>query len=190
MMASKPSCPTRRTNRGVSLIIVLIMMIIIVITAATAMRSATSEQRATNNQRVEAMALQYAEAALRFCEFEMATKADGSRYGNINYPNIRGTSPSPPYPAPSSTGWEDPLTWTSTTTGLSSASRTTIPDTALQLNPADVVLPLTRPECIVENMTGGYGYVITARGYSPDYTRDGSGNTLTGSVVWLQSFTQ
>jgi hypothetical protein len=29
--------------------------------------------------------------------------------------------------------------------------------------------------------------VVTARGFSPDYARDGAGNTTNGAVVWLQS---
>ena len=83
MNAFKVSLAPRRASQGVSLIIVLIMMIIIGITAATAMRSATSEQRATNNQRVEAIALQYAEAALRYCENEMK-KANSLRVSTLH----------------------------------------------------------------------------------------------------------
>ena len=30
-------------------------------------------------------------------------------------------------------------------------------------------------------------YIVTARGFSPDYSEDANGRTLTGSVVWLQS---
>ena len=69
----------RRTPKsaesGISLIIVLILVVVIGITASSAMRSATNGQRVTNNVRMDNMAQQYAEAALRFCEAQMAIPA-------------------------------------------------------------------------------------------------------------------
>lgn len=180
MIDSKVSMIKHRASRGVSLIIVLIMMIIIGITAATAMRSATSEQRATNNMRMEASALQYAEAALRFCENEMKA-APASRVSTLQTANIASTAVTAPGP-----GWLDPATWTGTT-GVSSASRTTVPNAIIK-DSTDTVLPIKSPECIVENLSGS-GVVITARGFSPDYLADGSGFTIGGAVVWLQSIT-
>lgn len=170
-----------RNSRGVSLIIVLIMMVIIGITAATAMRSATSEQRATNNQRVEATALQYAEAALRYCESELI-KPDGSRISSLQSANIVNSTPG-------STAWEDVSSWPPSVSGGAAASRTEVPDPQLQITASEVALPTKKPECVVENMAG-YGYVVTARGFSPDYHADGTGKTDRGAVVWLQSFTQ
>lgn len=181
MTTFNPSSAHRRHNRGVSLIIVLIMMIIIGITAATAMRSATSEQRATNNMRVEASALQYAEAALRYCENEMK-KSPASRPSTLQTASIYTSTG----PGPTVSGWGDPATWTGSS-GRASASRTEVPDSVIQ-DSTDTVLPNQNPECVVENMSG-YGMVITARGYSPDYAKDGSGITTSGAVVWLQSIT-
>lgn len=177
MIASLKIATKRCTQRGASLIIVLIMMIIIGITAATAMRNATSEQRATNNMRMEATALQYAEAALRFCENELK-KASASRVSTLQNANIATTS----YGA-STSGWQDVASWTGST-GRSSASRTVVPDSVIK-DTDDTVLPNNKPECVVENMSG-YGIVITARGFSTDYTAS-SGVTTSGSVVWLQS---
>ncbi len=170
----------RKNCAGISLIIVLIMMIIIGITASVAMRSAASEQKATNNQRLEATALQYAEAALRYCENQMKL-ADSLRPSTLQAVNIKNTSP-----GPTSSGWEDVNTWTGTT-GRASSSRTTVPNTIIQ-DTTDTVLPNKSPECVVENMTG-WGMVITARGFSPDYAADSNGNTTSGAVVWLQSIT-
>lgn len=169
----------RQPQRGISLIIVLIMLIIIGITAATSMRTATSSQRATNNLRVEASALQYAEAALRFCENELL-KADALRVATLREVYIPVTTF-----GPTNSGWEDTATWTGAG-GRASATRTTVSDTAIK-NSTDTVLPNKKPECVVERMTG-YGTVVTARGFSPDYTADGAGKTATGAVVWLQSF--
>lgn len=171
----------RRRSQGVSLIIVLILMIIIGITASTAMRNATSEQRATNNQRMEASALQYAEAALRYCEIQMKISPASDR----SDASLKGTIPGPLAPGPTTSGWQDPATWTGTT-GRASATRTTVPDTAIK-NTANTVLPFKKPECVVEIGTG-VGMVITARGFSPDYEADSNGFTKSGAVVWLQSF--
>lgn len=180
MNAFKVSLAPRRASQGVSLIIVLIMMIIIGITAATAMRSATSEQRATNNQRVEAIALQYAEAALRYCENEMK-KANAARVTTLQNANIYASTG----PGSTTAGWEDPATWTSSG-GRASASRTSVLNSTIQDSATQTDLPIKNPECVVENMTG-YGIVITARGFSSDYHADSSGFTDRGAVVWLQS---
>lgn len=178
MTVFKQSTPSRHLNRGVSLIIVLIMMIIIGITAATAMRNATSESRATNNMRMESIASQFSEAALRYCENELK-KDTATRVSTLQNANIVTTSF-----GPATSGWQDTATWTGTT-GRSSASRTTVLDATIQ-DTSDTVLPTKKPECVVENMSG-YGIVITARGFSPNYAADGSGNTTSGAVVWLQS---
>lgn len=170
------SAPKRRASRGVSLVIVLIMMIIIGITAATAMRTATSEQRATNNQRVEASALQYAEAALRYCESELA-KDNASRIASLQNTNI-------PHSTPADLVWVLPTSWNDP----GAATRITVPDDKLQINAAHSVLPFFRPQCVVEQ-NSVQGLLVTARGFSPDYTRDGLGQTLTGAVVWVQSAT-
>lgn len=73
MQTPRKPFANKRASRGISLIIVLIMLVIIGITGATAMRTATSEQRATNNLRMETIAQQYAEAALRICEGQNET---------------------------------------------------------------------------------------------------------------------
>lgn len=180
MIAHHTPLASRRASRGISLIIVLIMMIIIGITAATAMRSATSEQRATNNMRVEASALQFAEAALRYCEDQMK-KNSGDRVSTLQTSAIGAATTF----GPTTSGWEDPLTWTGAT-GRKSSTRTTVPDSVVK-DTSNTVLPNKKPECVVENMTG-YGVVITARGFSPDYDVDTStGYTKSGAVVWLQS---
>jgi Tfp pilus assembly protein PilX len=174
------SVPGRRRVRGISLIIVLIMLVIIGITAATAMRSATSEQRATNNLRMEGTAQQYAEAALRYCEAQLQL-ADAGRVATLKTAVIPTTTFA-------LSGWEDPATWTGGA-GRASASRTPVP--AGQISDANTVVPPTLPECVAEVQTVGSPTftitVVTARGFSPDYARDGAGNTTNGAVVWLQS---
>lgn len=181
MTARKMTSRGPHKSRGVSLIIVLILMIIIGITASTAMRNATSEQRATNNQRMEATALQYAEASLRYCEAQMKLPA-ASRVLTL-----QGTIPGPLAPGPATSGWEDPLTWTGAL-GKASSTRTVVPNNVIQDSALTTVLPTRNPECVVETQTGG-ATVITARGFSTDYEAvPVTGETRRGAVVWLQSF--
>lgn len=170
----------RRNGRGVSLIIVLIMLIIIGITASTAMRSANSEQRATNNQRMASVAQQYAEAGLRFCESQLK-KADGARESTLQSGSIPNSTDSAP-------AWKVVTNWT----GGSVNGRATVPTT--DISNTDTVAPAKSPECFIETLTdsatGAVAKVITARGFSPNYTGDSGGKTTNGTVVWLQSIIQ
>lgn len=175
---------SRRANRqsGVSLIIVMIMVVVIGLTSAAAIRNATSGERATNNIRLQNLAQQYAEAALRYCETEVA-KADVNRVATLTNANIIETE----FADPNGAGWSNADTWTGT--GGASASRTTLPIARIQ-STASSVTPATLPQCVAERQVladGGKVMVITARGFSPGYTKDSSGNTTSGSVVWLQS---
>jgi len=48
--------------------------------------------------------------------------------------------------------------------------------------------PAKAPQCLIEgNLSLAGVYVVTARGFSPDYSEDEKGHTASGSVVWLQS---
>lgn len=174
----------RSASQGISLIIVLIMLVIIGITSATAMRSATSEQRATNNLRAEATAQQYAEAALRYCEDQIRNVPDAGRNAKLKLAVIPttafGTAPL----------WDSAASWA---TGAGAASRVIL--TAAQIGDANTTAPTFPPECMVE-MQGLSAVdatrtvaVVTARGFSTDYARDDAngGVTTKGAVVWLQS---
>ena len=180
-MAKNTSTLLRRSQCGVSLIIVLIMLVIIGLTSAAAIRNATSGEKLTNNIRVQNLAQQYAEAALRYCEAEVG-KADLSRTSTLAEANLITVAVGDP------TEWGKPATWLGT--GGAFASKTELPLT--QVKSADSSFqPSKLPECVVEKQTlpdTNIVYVITARGFSPDYTADSTtGKTTGGSVVWLQS---
>lgn len=174
-------------QRGVSLIIVLIMLVIIGLTSAAAIRNATSGEKVTNNIRLQNLAQQYAEAALRYCETELGkspaiaapTGRMGTTLADANIQTVvAGGAPL----------WNQSVTWIGT--GGASATRTTLP--ATQISSTDGAFqPATRPQCVVEKQTladASIAYVITARGFSPDYLADTTtGKTTNGSVVWLQS---
>jgi len=179
-----PVGPPAARQAGVSLIIVLIMLVIIGLTSAAAMRNATSGQKVTNNIRLQNLAQQYAEAALRHCEAEML-KADADRVGTLAEANITTT---PVGTADAATGWGRAASWTGA--GGIAATKTTLPEARVKSLDSSF-RPSRLPECVVERQglaDGSLAYVITARGFSPGYTADGvSGVTTAGSVVWLQS---
>lgn len=171
----------RSTQAGVSLIIVMMMLVIIGITSAAMIRNATSSEKLTNNIRVQYLAQQYAEAALRYCESELS-KADASRVATLAEVNIVQTA------FGGTAAWNQSSTWVGT--GGASASKTVLPDNRV-VSTDSAFRPSRLPECVVEKQAmadGNLAYVITARGFSTDYqSAAGTGVTTNGSVVWLQS---
>ena len=171
-----------------SLLIVLVMLVVIGLTSAASLRSASSNERISNNFRMHALAEQYAEAALRYCETQL-TLAEAARVSSLQDANLRAFTGAA-YPA-----WANPLTWTGA--GGTSASLTRVPE-ALVSSADSAFKPAQWPQCAVEKQSlaltlngvpAGTAdvYVITARGFSTDYSASPQGASLTGSVVWLQS---
>ena len=169
---------------GVSLIIVLVMLVVIGLTSAAAIRNATSGEQATNNIRLQNLAQQYADAALRYCEGELA-KADVDRVASLSEANLSDT---PAGTADAATGWGQAASWTGA--GGIAASRTVVPEARVKSQDS-AFRPARLPECVVERQVladGNRAYVVTARGFSPGYVADAAtGATTAGSVVWLQS---
>ncbi len=172
---------------GVSLIIVLIMLVIIGLTSAAAIKNATSGEKVTNNIRLQNLAQQYAEAALRYCESELG-KPDtvAPPNGRLGTPLIEANIQT--LAVGDAPLWSQATTWTGS--GGAAATRTTLPSSWIA-SADSAFQPTTRPQCVVEIQTMAdltLAYVITARGFSPDYVADAStGKTTNGSVVWLQS---
>lgn len=175
-------------QRGVSLLIVLIMLVVIGLTSAASLRSASSNERISNNFRMHALAEHYAEAALRYCETQL-TLADSARVNSLQDASLRAFTGAA-YPA-----WANTLTWTGA--GGAAASLTRVPE-ALVASADSAFKPAQLPQCAVENLSipltqngepagAADVYVITARGFSTDYSASVQGFSLTGSVVWLQS---
>jgi type IV pilus assembly protein PilX len=183
--------PNRKSIKGISLIVVMMMLIVISFTALSAMKSATSGERVTNNIRMQSLAQQYAEAALRYCEAEVA-KVDANRVNTLRNANIfndngSGSPVNANYPA---AGWSQANTWTNAGGGAAS-SLTAVPAAQIQSGISTFV-PTRLPQCVAERSQlpdGSLVTVITARGFSPDYVRKDAASELTenGSVVWLQS---
>lgn len=184
---NKPINPVLTTRqKGISLIIVLILLVVIGLTAAAAMRGATSSQRVTNNVRMDNIAQQYAEAALRYCEDQLQL-ADAARVNSLKVAVI----PTVNIAGGAAGAWENPISWTGAVgAGAAAATRTVLP--AAQYSSAlSSYVPARPPECVAETQTLGSPTftvtVVTARGFSTDYRADVAGNTINGAVVWLQS---
>ncbi len=175
------SAPRRGRQGGISLIIVLIMLVVIGLTSAAAIRNATSDERVTNNVRMQNLAQQYADAALRYCETELS-KADADRVSTLQEANLVQTA------FGGAPAWDRTDTWIGS--GGAAGSRTNVPELHIKSSNSSF-RPTTLPQCVVEKQVledTKLAYVVTARGFSPDYTADsGTGATTGGSVVWLQS---
>jgi len=172
-----PHGHSRRHARGVSLIITMIMIVIIGLTAAAAMRGTASSERVTNSIRMQNMAQQYAEAALRYCEAQISL-ADAARVSGLKEADITLS-------ATATADWQKTATWVGGAT-----KRVSVP--SAQIKSADSsITPGTLPQCFAERLLlsdNSQVVAITARGFSPDYVADAStGETTRGSVVWLQS---
>ncbi len=162
------------SERGVSLIIVLILLGVIAFMSAAAMRSAASSEMVARSFRYQLLAQQQAEAALRYCERQLLQPED-QRVASLR--SIASSANDPP------SAWTVPATWTGADAG--SAALTTVP--ADLLGPASP-LPQVPPQCLVEKRawSPGEAYRVTARGYSANYRRDSQGYTSAGMVSWLQ----
>ena len=88
--------------------------------------------------------------------------------------------------APAPTQWQTRSNWGT----LANTLPTTVTNSS---NSAGIAMGL-RPQCMVEelrlaqsDMQKAQAYLITARGYSPDYSADANGKTKTGTEIWVQS---
>ncbi|MDO9003307.1 MAG: hypothetical protein Q7V20_07655 [Aquabacterium sp.] len=163
----------RPRQQGVVLIVVMIMLVIIGLTSVSVMRNALDADLISNNVRAESLATEAAQIALAFCEQQLTTPSS--------------TLTVQPAVVPGATAhWAVFGNW------RGAALATTL--TSAQVNSALAATQLDGsrlPQCMAElsgDITGsGRVVIVTARGFSPDYSEDGDGRSLSGSAVWLQS---
>jgi len=159
-------------QQGIVLIVVLVMLIVIGMVSVNMMRSALSTDQVSNNVRSEALASEAAQIALAYCESEIL-KASGAAV------TIKAKT--------------TPATWTSLDNwDLESGTAAPKTLTSTQMIEANASFKANKmPQCMAEYSTAANGtdqtVIVTARGFSPDYTVDDNNNTASGSVVWLQS---
>ena len=159
-----------RPQRGVTLIVALVMLVIIGLTSAAVMRSAMSTDTVANNARVQTLAMQAAQIGLRYCESQV-TLAAGLRAVTVHDAAV----------SEGAEMWRTFSNW--------HGKNPVVEEVPSELMASDdSSFTVSRlPQCIVQKSTLPNTYIVTSRGFSPDYDDDSSGRTLTGSVVWLQS---
>jgi Tfp pilus assembly protein PilX len=172
-------------RQGASLIIVLVMLVVIGLTSAASLRNASSNERVSHNFRMHWLAEQYAEAALRFCQSQLLL-ADAQRVSSLQEAALLPINAGAP-------GWANPQTWSGS--GGAFASLTSVAQAFVESSDS-AFAPQMLPQCVVERqalplLQNGVSvgsadvYVITARGFSPDY-RESLPGARSGAVVWLQ----
>jgi type IV pilus assembly protein PilX len=170
-----PRLPARGAPQaGATLVLSLLLLALMGLGASAAMRSSNSSQRASDNFQRELAAHQYAEAGLRYCEAQMLL-APSSR------PNALSAIDSST--AATVSTWDQASTW-------SSSRVVSVPAAQFASSSASTYTTVTPPQCLVEKFAlpdGSDALRVTARGFSPGYSADTQGRTLSGSVVWLQS---
>lgn len=157
-----------------ALAVALILLGVIGLGSVAALNSGLYGGLVANNLRSNQLAVQAAEMALRVCERQA----------------LAGGAAVPIQPLPNNTSG-DPVQWAAAVTWENLAF--TLPDEIVN-SPASEIRYVQAPQCLIEQMElrkmkGAFdevAFVVTARGFSPDYRRDAAG-TIQGSEVWLQT---
>ena len=151
-----------------------IMLVIIGMSSALLARNSLSADQVSANVRAEAQASEAAQIALAYCETE-ATKATADSAITIK-------------PQQGTPVWKTFSHW------MESAGSANAPVTLTEEQLATTTTAFKAnkmPQCMAEYETAGASsdqvVVVTARGFSPDYSEDTDGRTTSGSVVWVQS---
>ena len=170
--------PTPKKQQGVALAVALILLAVIGLSSVTAMQSGLFGSMISNNLRTNALAVQSAEMGLRFCERGVRLDPDNVLWQPL--PAINTDRP---------TQWNAIGSW-----GGGAAIALDVP--AAVVDSSNSTVRYSRvPQCLVERMElqkqkgaiDEVAFLITARGFSPDYREDGNGTRTSGSVAWLQS---
>lgn len=163
--------PRLAHHRGFSLVMVLILLAGLGLGAAATARLSAITHKVASGQRMQALALQAAEIALRYCEGQLLLP-DVSRPAGLQEAALPASTPNAP-------AWQDAARWK---------------PALMQLPPAGPAIPtLDGPPtsgCLVEKqaLSSAAVHVVTARGFGPDWRGDlSSGLTSSGSTAWLQS---
>jgi len=176
-----------RAQHGVVLVIALILLAVIGLSSAAALRGGLFGDRVSNNLRVGTVALQAAEQALKACEGHVRSTvwAEAGLVPLVPPVPIQPISPNP-------TLWTVRNNWVG-----AGAIAYRLPAAAMASGNSGVNYGAAQlPQCLVEAMqlrvgSGGsrrvQAFLITARGFSPDYAVNGANVATSGTEVWLQS---
>ncbi|MFT3858787.1 MAG: hypothetical protein QM742_15255 [Aquabacterium sp.] len=161
---------------GVVLVVVLVLLVMVTFMSVSVMRSSLGSDLLTNNNRMQTLAMEVAQTALRFCENDLR-KTSGAVLFTDN-PQVMAKATS-----------KDTMAWTVKNNWVGGAPKAKALSADQLKSEKTPIVPSKMPECMAEFDPQADGVVVvTARGFSPDYTEDADTKTLkSGSVVWLQS---
>jgi type IV pilus assembly protein PilX len=186
MMLKRILLPAKK-QCGAVLAMSLILLVLISLVAITALKGSISGEQVSKNMRTSSVVLQSAETALRLCE-------DAVRSGVllVGLAKVKVQDSMDLAPGDMPTQWQTRANW--------------VPDPDPDLGMITSVpaaqgvdagmRPLPAPRCMVEHYrlprldpdsTLSDPFLVTAVGYSPDYTQNAAGESMTGSEMWVQS---
>lgn len=177
---------------GASLLLVLAFVGLSSLLCAALLRDAAASQWLTTQLHLDRLAQQMAELGLRHCEQQLLL-AEDERTASLHEMAIDAASVASAGRW-DGTGWQSLQRWQ---LGHSQASASLSAVPTERLISGDVgaaAQDWPQPLCMVErytlaNSSGGFSdaYLVTARGFSPDFISNAQGQTQAGSAVWLQS---
>lgn len=168
--------PRQPKEAGVVLIVALVMLVVISLASVAVMRNTMNADTVSDNARRQTQALQAAQAALRYCEDQIVN--------NTLTPTDAVSAPA------TQEDWKIFANW------LDAAKYTSVPSTftSSSANGAAAAGFTNPPQCMAQyrSLSGSTNslVVITARGFSDNYSSSSNGQTSAGSVIWLQSIIQ
>lgn len=188
MMLKKMPLPDKN-QRGAVLAMSLILLVLISLVAITALKGSISGEQVSKNMRTNSVALQSAETALRLCE--QAVRSGVLQLGDAPE-DIVLIQPIPDALAAGDMPdqWSIRTNWAA---GLAPRVTTAIPNERVVVAG---MRPMPAPRCMVEQYrlprldpdpTLSDPFLVTAVGFSPDYTQNAAGDGMTGSEMWVQS---
>ena len=170
----------RQAPREDGFVLLLVLTILVVLSGAAiwAAKATLSTEQVATHFRMNVVAHELAELALRYCE-------DGVMKNDTFLIIL-------PLPLDAASGampqaWSNLAHWTASPSQVN-----TVP--AAQLQDAMGASPATAPVCMIEEMRlvpidtqPLQGFLITARGFSQDYQEASDGAITSGTDVWVQS---
>lgn len=168
-------------QRGVVLIVALILLVVLSLVSAAAIRGSSSAELSTNNTRTQTLAMQAAEAALRYCEKATLNFMAGGGALPTLTPEAAPAAPLP-------YRWQTLSNWDGAGSG---GNITTLVSADINDRADDAGKLYKRyPECTAQYLEPAnvMRVVVTARGFGPDVAAiNGARSAPTGAEVWLQS---
>lgn len=159
-----------RASRGISLVLVLVLLGAMAVGAAAVLRLSVGTHQVARSFRQQALALQAAEAVLRYCEGQLLLP-EAQRAAGLQAADLLTTTADAP-------AWKEAARWQAGA------------QPALVAAPWLATAPgAPAPVCLVEQQMLGSGrvHVVTARAQGPDVRGDAASGTEPGSVAWLQA---